>query len=250
MRSLWLSLHERLVHSTEDLTFQRRFQTLARSNPALAPFADPGALLALLHGRDAEPEEKNRVLAALVAVSQAGGLSGEAAQTMLWLALWPGLDAVHRRLSRFYRQAPEELVSEIAGRFTAGIARLDLSHVRRLAATLTRNIERDIRRSLGAAWADEARRSDEAVDDIAPPPVPDAALLGLPEGVDADVAAALLGERLRVWIGDDAAIVVAIAVVGETSHEVGARFGIDPAAVRQRYRRALARLRNALEEKF
>ena len=88
------------------------------------------------------------------------------------------------------------------------------------------------------------------MDDIAPPPVPDAALLGLPEGVDADVAAALLGERLRVWIGDDAAIVVAIAVVGETSHEVGARFGIDPAAVRQRYRRALARLRNALEEKF
>ena len=87
MRSLWLSLHERLVHSTEDLTFQRRFQTLARSNPALAPFADPGALLALLHGRDAEAEEKNRVLAALVAESQAGGLSGEAAQTMLWLAL-------------------------------------------------------------------------------------------------------------------------------------------------------------------
>ena len=250
MRSLWLSLHERLVHSTEDLTFQRRFQTLARSDPALAPFADPGALFGLLHGRVAEPGEKNRVLAALVAESQAGGFSGETAQTMLWLALWPGLDAVHRRLSRFYRQAPEELVSEIAGRFTDGIARLDRSRVRRIAATLIRNVERDVRRSLGAAWAVEARRSDEAVDDIAPPPVPDAALLGLPEGVDADVAAALLGERLQVWIGDDAAIVFAIAVVGETSHEVGARLGIDAAAVRQRYRRALALLRNALEEKF
>ena len=155
MRSLWLSLHERLVHSTEDLTFQRRFQTLTRSAPALAPFADPGALLALLHGRVAEPGEKNRVLAALVAEAQAVGSSGETAQTMLWLALWPGLDAVHRRLSRDYRSAPEELVSEIAGQFTTGIARLDRSRVRRIAATLIRNVERDIRARPGPIPADE-----------------------------------------------------------------------------------------------
>ena len=237
MRSLWLSLHERLVHSTEDLTFQRRFQTLARSDPVLAPFSDPGALLALLHGRDAEPEEKNRVLAALVAEAQAGGTAGETAQTMLWLALWPGLDAVHRRLARFYRQAPEELVSEIAGRFTTGIARLVRSRVRRIAATLIRNVERDIRARPSPIPA------DEPMEEAAPP-----SLLGLPDGVDAELAVGLLGERLRASIGDDADIVLAISVVGETSDEVAARLGTTASAVRKRYRRALTRLRTAWEE--
>ena len=237
MRSLWLSLHERLVHSTEDLTFQRQFQTLARSNPALAPFADPGALLVLLHGRAAGPEEKNRILAALVAEAQTGVSSGETAQTILWLALWPGLDAVHRRLSRFYRQAPEDLVSEIASRFTAGIARLDRSRVRRVAATLIRNVERDTRAQPGPVPA------EEPTEEAAP-----LSVLGLPDGVDADLAMGLLGERLRASIGDDAHIVLAIAVAGETSDEVAARLGMTASAVRKRYRRALARLRTAWEE--
>ena len=237
MRSLWLSLHERLVRSTEDLTFQRKFQALARSDRALAPFADPGALLALLHGRAAGPEEKNRVLAALVAEAQAGGTAGETAQTMLWLALWPGLDAVHRRLARFYRQAPEELVSEIAGRFTTGIARLDRSRVRRIAATLIRNVERDIRARPSLIPA------DEPMEEAAP-----LSVLGLPDGVDPELATELLGERLRAWIGDEADIVLAIAVGGETSDEVAARLGMTASAVRKRYRRALARLRTAWEE--
>ena len=250
MRSLWLSLHERLVLSTEDLTFQQQFRDLTRSHPALGLFADPGALLEWLHGRDAGPDGKNRVLAALVAAARAGEAAGETAQTLLWLALWPGLDAVHRRKSRFFREAPEELVSEIAGRFTVEIARLDLSRVRRVAATLVRNVERDVGRALEAAWADEARRSDEPVDDITLPALPDAALLGLPTGLDADATTVLLGERLSAWLGGDADIVIAIAIRGERSHDIAARLGIDPAAVRQRYRRALARLRNAFEEKF
>ena len=237
MRSLWLSLHERLVLSTEDLTFQQQFRALTQSHPALGPFADPGALVEWLHGREAGPDEKNRVLAALVAAARAGGAAGGTAQTLLWLALWPGLDAVHRRKSRFFRAAPEELVSEIAGRFTAEIARLDLSRVRRVAATLVRNVERDVRALSGPVSADEP--PDE--------PTP-TSLLGLPDGVDAEWATHLLGERLRAWIGADADIVIAIAVIGETSDEVAARLGMSPSAVRKRYRRALARLRERLEK--
>ena len=249
MRSLWLSLHERLVHSTETHSFQTHFEALRRSDDVLRPFAEPDALLEQLHGPDAGAEAKNRILAALVTAAQAGG-SGEAAATMLWLALWPGLDAAYRRLLRFYASAPEDLVSEISGRFTAEIDRLDLARVQRIAATLTRNVERDIRRSLKARWADAAQRSDEAMDEVAPPPVPGAELFDLPNGIDADVATDLLTERLRAWIGDDAAIVVAIAIVGESSHEVAARLGIDAAAVRQRYGRALRRLAEEIENSF
>ena len=185
MRSLWLSLHERLVRSTEDFTFQQQFRALARSHRALGHFADPGALLAWLHGREARPDEKNRVLAKLVTAAPAGGAAGETAQTLLWLALWPGLDAVHRRKSRFFRAAPEELVSEIAGRFTAEIGRLDLSRVHRVAATLVRNVERDVRALTGPVSA------DEPLDEPTP-----TSLLGLPDGVDTEGATHLLGERL------------------------------------------------------
>ena len=73
-------------------------------------------------------------------------------------------------------------------------------------------------------------------------------VLGLPDGVDAALATGLLRDRLRASIGDDADIVLAIAVVGETSDEVAARFGMTPSAMRKRYRRALARLRAAWEE--
>ena len=249
MRSLWPSLNERLVHSTETHSFHPRFKALRGSSDVLRPFAGPRALLERLHARDGKDEEKNRILGALVAAAQAGGGAGEAASTLLWLALWPGLDAIHRRLSRFYASAPEDLVSEITGRFTANIHRLNLNSVHRIAASLVRNVERDIRSSLQAYWADEARRSDEAMDEIASAPGT-GFLLALPDGVDVDVATGLLTERLRAWIGDDADIVVAIAIHGESSHEVAARLGIDAEAVRKRYRRALRRLEKKIEINF
>ena len=142
---------------------------------------------------------------------------------------------------------PDDLVSEIAGRFTGEIDRLDLARVRRIAATLTRNVERDIRRSLKARWAEEAQRSDEAMDEVSHAPGAEI-ILNLPDGVDSDLATDLLIERLQAWIGDDAHVVVAIAIVGESSHEVAARLGIDAAAVRQRYGRALRRLSEEIEK--
>jgi len=144
------------------------------------------------------------------------------------------LTRIRRRMGHLVDELPR---TWFAGRFTAEIARLDLSRVRRVAATLVRNVERDIRSLLGPVSADEP--PDE--------PTP-TSLLGLPDGVDAEWATHLLGERLRDWIGVDAGIVLAIAVIGETSDEVATRLGMTPSAVRKRYRRALARLREQLEK--
>ena len=71
----------------------------------------------------------------------------------------PGLDAVHRRLLRHYRDDPDILASEIAGRVVAGIHGLDLARVSRIAATLIRNCERDIVRVSGGV---RRRRRDTA----------------------------------------------------------------------------------------
>ena len=63
---------------------------------------------------------------------------------LLWLGLWPGLDAVYRRRQRNFRGQPEELIAELADVFTGIIERLDLEVVHRVAATLVRSTARDL----------------------------------------------------------------------------------------------------------
>ena len=162
------------------------------------------------------------------------------------LALWPGLDAVHRRLARHFRAEPDLLVSEVTGRITDSIHRLDLSRVNWIAATLIRNTERDIRRQLRADWAEAAR--SEALPEGPAEPAGTSSVLGLPDGVDPDAAIDLLTERVRAWIGHDAALVIAVAVGGDRQREAAEQLGIAPETARKRYQRAVRRLRVVFED--
>lgn len=246
MRALWHALHTELTRSTATLTFQTRFATLRRSSAELGRFPDPAALFDRLHAPGDDPQARNAVLAALVVAAQRQDATAQVAVTLLLLALWPGLDAVHRRLSRHFRTEPEALAAEITERTTRGIHGLDRSRVSWIAATLVRNTERDIRRGLAAGW-NEARRRDPLPAAYAPPPLPPSPL-GLPPGLDAEAAVPLLAGRLRPWIGADAGLVVAVAVQGDRQHEAAARLGLAPEAARKRYQRALRRLRLELDE--
>jgi DNA-directed RNA polymerase specialized sigma24 family protein len=248
MRALWQALHTSLMQSTETLSFQNHFESVRQSDDALRPFPDPSALLGHQHAVGGDHEEKNRLLAALVVAAQGTGSGHNTATTLLWLALWPGLDALYRRLLRHFVSSPEELVSEISDRLTTGIQRLDLDRVCRIAATLIRNIERDIRRSLSAAWAEGAQRSDMPDDDLLNSGTHRTCILGLPDGIDTDAATALLTKQLHAWIGDDAVLVVAVAVHGERQHEAATELGIAPETARKRYQRATRRLRIKIEE--
>ena len=248
MRALWQSLHTNLMQSTETLSFQNHFESVRQSDDALRSFPDPCALLGCLHADGGDLDEKNRILAALVVAAQKTGSVRNAATTLLWLALWPGLDALYRRLLRHFLSSPEDLVSEISDRLTTGIHHLDLDRVHRIAATLIRNVERDIRRSLKAAWAEGAQRGDMPEDDFASSETHRTCILGLPDGIDTDAATALLKRQLQAWIGDDAALVVAVAVHGDRQHEAAAELGIAAATARKRYQRATRRLRIKIEE--
>ena len=256
MRLTWRSLHANLLRSLEPLPIKSQFDALRQARPELRTFVDPYALLDRLHTRFSEPEEKDRILAALVALSQGADSSSDLAVILLWLALWPGLDALYRRLLRYFAAAPDDLVSEISERFTAGIDRLNRARVSRIAATLLMNIERDIRSDLRKRWA-EAGRRDEMPDDgggiasatgTSTISRPDS-VFGLPAGVAADSAAAMIHETLRRMIGNDADLVVAVAIVGEGQREAAGRLGLRYDAARKRYQRTLGRLRDAMEEK-
>lgn len=238
MHSPWPALHAQLVRSTHTLAFQLQFKTTTGAEPTLSRFVDPPALLDALHGPEGKGDARNAILAALVRRAMA---APEPATTLLLLALWPGLDAVHRRLSRHFRGRPDALVSEITSRAVAGIRFLDLGKVHRIAATLIRNCERDIVRSLQR----EAREGRPLVpsdwEAIAASPQPD---------VDADRAVLRLLERLRLVVGTDAPLVIAIAVVGERQEDVAAAFGLSHEAGRKRYQRALKRVRVVAEDFF
>jgi RNA polymerase sigma-70 factor (ECF subfamily) len=243
LRSSWPALHAQLLRSTTTLAFQRQFQAMCGDERTLAAFADPAALFDSLHGADGDPAARNVMLAALVRQAQAGAA---AAVTVLLLALWPGLDAVHRRLARHFRADPDVFVSDIPARVVVGIHALDLTRVNRIAATLIRNCERDIVRSLQRRSAEASRH--RPIDEELVFKSPDTSVLGLPEDLDADAVAACLIELLDPIVGADARLVVAIAVEGERQATATQVRGLKADAGRKRYQRALRRLRVRFEE--
>lgn len=242
MRATWHAIRSELLRSIDLLSFQRRFLVLARSSEHLSGFHDPAALLDRLHATEGDPEEKNGILRALVTVAQNGS---ESATTLLLLALWPGLDAIYRRLSRHYRAEPEALVSALLERFLHGVRTVDLVRVNRIAATLLMNAERDLKRALFKTWSEQAHTETQPSEGMANP-TSAPSRFGLPAGLDADWASDLILQRLHGTLGNDADLVVAVAVQGDSQREAAVRMGLTHEAARKRYRRALRRLRTAL----
>jgi hypothetical protein len=75
------------------------------------------------------------------------GTTGDCALTLMLLALWPGLDAIRRRCIWRKVGTGDEIAADILGRTTEAIRGLDLQRVNWIAATILRNVERDILRA-------------------------------------------------------------------------------------------------------
>ena len=235
MSSSWSALHAQLVRSTERVSFQRSFDLMRIHHPELLGFRDAVDLLDHQHRPGGDADGRNAVLTALARETTRASPLTEAAVTLLILALWPGLDAVHGRLVRHFRREPDRLAAEIIARVTIGARRLDLTRVSRIAATLVRNVERDLRRQIRRDRRLAARDQGPAADPPDPRARPD-------QGHGAD----LLRSRLVRLIGDDADLVIAVAVEGDSQAEAALRLGISHDAARKRYQRAVKRLRHEL----
>lgn len=245
MRARWEAFHASLVEDINQPVVRSRLRSVCARCPALGRFSGPHAVLDFLHaGRDGL-DEKDEVVAALVAATRDAGDQALLSQQLLWLGLWPGLDAIYRRRLRHLRHAPEELVSEIAEAFTAAVARADLRRIRRVAATLVRNTERDVVESLRPSWAradaESTLPSDEDIWLATRPPKP--SILGLPSYTDVDDEIAAIRKQLASLVGDDTTLVIGAALYGEDLHELADRLAITHDAARKRLQRALARLR-------
>src|SRR5690606_14268341 len=116
--------HSALDRSVRSLQAQQAFQQ-AKQHPALARFDQPFEVVEYLASKGGDLDEKDRILGLLVTLVQRGE-QHELASALLWLGLWPGLDAVFRRRRRNFKGQPEELIAEMGDVFTSIIGRLDL----------------------------------------------------------------------------------------------------------------------------
>lgn len=250
MRACWRALHESLARSVRTLEAGRQFEEAKKRRSVLARFEDPISLLVHLTRRDGNLDEKDAIYAALVEAVQARGDDAALAMSLLWLGLWPALDAIFRRRQRHFSGPGENVVSEIADCFTSLVRRLDLSRVTRVAATLARGTDRDIGQARRRAWAEAARRVDLTEDDIAADDEEAgcgrSSELGLPPGLSGEQQV----EAIRAWlvkiIPGDAEFVIAAVIHGENQRQLADRLGITHEAARKRFQRALDRLRDRL----
>lgn len=259
MRARWEALHASLHRSLRTLQADQAFAAAKHQHPALAPWSDPGALVAFLTGSRDELDAKDHLLRALVRMAQ-GKESAQLGCAMLWLGLWPGLDAVYRRRRPCGRDA-DELVSELGEAFLSLVDRLDLSSVRRVAATLVRSTERDLMDRRKRAWAYNAlvARGDIALQEGRPVRERTDLTRFLAnkvfEGATGQPSPAL--DELRAiqgWlervVGEDAELVLSVLLLDETQREAGLRLGISHDAARKRFQRALRHLRDSLESEM
>ncbi|PKP85703.1 MAG: hypothetical protein CVT80_01030 [Alphaproteobacteria bacterium HGW-Alphaproteobacteria-2] len=238
MSIAWHEIRDHLMNSSSTLSFQHNFDAIRRSNVPLWRFGDPAALLDALHVGGRAPDDKNRLLVALVGVAQSGGETSDCALTLMLLALWPGLDAVRRRSIWRRIGTGDEVASEILARASEAIRCLDLQRVNWIAATILRNIERDLIRTRQREDRHQSLRSEADPDEIPTD--------GEVQSAD-DSPELLHGDLVRI-VGSDADLVIRVAIDGFSQAEVASEMGLTEAATRKRYQRATRRLRDVLQE--
>jgi DNA-directed RNA polymerase specialized sigma24 family protein len=249
MRAKWESVRTALVSTTSTLEAEREFRKSREREAALRRFESPSALVAYLTSRVGDPEEKDRIYGALVRAVQAHADWSELASAILWLGLWPGLDHVYRRRLHLFLPRADELVSAIGELFTAGIDRADLSSIKRLAATLVKNVKRDLvderRREWRHAAAEEASSDDRL--EWAASEVQEVSSRVDPPATSDEFAIARLRGRLRPALGDDTDLLLTVLIMGETQREAADRLGIRHATARKRFQRALGLARKLFQ---
>lgn len=262
MRASWQALHAGLDRSVRTLKSEQSFQAAKAQHPVLAGFDDAEKVVAHLVTWGGDGDEKDRLLAALVTMVQ-GREHHELASALLWLGLWPGLSGIFGRRVRHFEREHDELIAEIARAFTELVERLDLTSVQRVAATLVRSTERDVMDRKKRAWAEPKTRRDDGGDhdadgdpfDVSRFDAPSlerwveresGSALGLTPGLSFDEDVAVLRAWLEPVVGEDAELLIAVLVEGESRREVGERLGLATDSGRKRVQRAVGRLKKHL----
>jgi DNA-directed RNA polymerase specialized sigma24 family protein len=245
MGAIWEEIHRDLIRHVASLSARQPFRDLAQviAAPILkAAPEDPIALVEYLRDRTIDADDRGCVLGRLVVAARKGERHAAIASSILWLALWPALDGIFRRLVGRGRP-PEEVASDIAAAFLERIDRIDLQRVGKLAATLVRSTERDVimRRQRDRRWS-AIHLGGQTLDEesVAIEPLDPRSWR-----LESDDVVAL-ARWVEAHVGHDAEIVMRAVVDDECQRILAARVGLSHEALRKRLQRALRRLRAVL----
>lgn len=246
MRSRWEEVHASLVRSVTGLRAEEEFGEVAGRCPALRRFSEPLALVGHLTTTGGDRDEKDRIVWALIGEARRGP-SARLAQSLLILGFWRPLDVIRDRRARFFH-GESDLELELLETFTLQWERLRPDRVRRVAATLVRNTERDFV-SQRLHDFERLNRAADVTPEIAV--VPTEAHGDSFFGIDPTASDAEAIKQLARWlvrsVGRDGPLVVEVVVRGRAREAVAARLGIPRKTLNKRIERALARARRALE---
>jgi hypothetical protein len=252
MCSTWNALRENSSRAIATADAEIAFDDLGDAHAEFDPFDTPGELVAYLNTPGGDPALKNRIYRTLVGYAQdPSSVYGALAHDLLWLGLWPGLDAVFGRRCRDCVPGCCALGAALAHQFLEVLGRLDLDRVHRVASTLVANTERCLRDAHCREWTRMRREVelDEATLDGALNTDRRDLLseLGVPSWLEGDQEIAALRSILAELVGDDADLLLGAAVYGYSQRELGKRLGLSRETVRYRYERAVAQVRRHLE---
>lgn len=229
----WSAIREDLARSSSTLQSQRDYRAVRSTEPSLRPYTDIVGLLGALHHGHLDFDGRNAILAALVRRSQGRDRPAGLALHVMLLALWPGLDAVRNRCLRRRIGSPDEIASDLVARTTELIRTLDLARVNQIAATVLRNVERDMVRSACREDARRQRSSETDPDGMAAPP----------SWAEQTRMRRELQHDLTAVIGPDTDLILGVALDGASQIEMAEALDLTASAARKRYQRAIARLR-------
>jgi DNA-directed RNA polymerase specialized sigma24 family protein len=216
-----------------------RYQVIRQRAPALARFDTAAALSQYFADLGGDLDEKDRIYAVLTHEYQSRSPAYGLAFALIWCGLWPNLDRLYLSRLRTFGDDPEDLAQEIAQVFATVLQRLDLGGVTRVAATITRNIER----VLVARCRRFTRGRGRSVElDVVVPTA--TATYGTAQQLDEH----LFWRDVAPMLGEDAALVMAVFLEGRRLHELAERFGSSYIATRKRFLRAVKRLGRGLDK--
>lgn len=225
MSSNWSALHAQLVRSVNRHSAMIHFVAIFPPDNPTRTFRDPAHLFGWLQARDVDAGAKNTVLAHLLRSANGKNKISGLATELLLLALWPGLCLIRHRLRPLCRSFT--LDADLVGGLCTCILAARPERITRVAATLLRNLERDLRRD----YIRNNQTMQSAVD-------LDAVGHRLAQ-CEADRPEAILSAA-QATLGEDGVLLAAVHIAGFNQKEAAKQLGISHEAARKRCQRALS----------
>jgi hypothetical protein len=235
MRQQWERVRRDLSTTIRLPKIVRLYAEIARPRLELAPFETPSTLARHLEALRSDPAGNDLYLSVLDLWRRSAASHADVAGCVLWLGLWPLLDALYWRQRRFWAGEENDLISEIGRCLTTVLRATDVTRVASVALTLVRDTERDLKERRQADLADQNRDWSSVV-------LPWQACTTVGSEGEPERLADTTG-AIKQQLGSDFELTVA-AYQSNCDYEVLRRqFGLADEEIRRRIRRAWRRIR-------